>query len=155
MAAAAIDRAGALADFRRALANWKMPARRFVFADADGSVAVQDAPAAGRLREPPATRAAAEAVFAHVLGVTSAALRFNVGPLPRPADDSQVRGAIDLRSWDRSRAVNAPGQSAWRASAHYDDAAKSWSVGGMFPLLFSEDAIRANAEATLTLSPKR
>jgi len=25
----------------------------------------------------------------------------------------------------------------------------------MFPLLFSEDAVRANAEATLTLSPRR
>ena len=155
MAAPAIDRARTLADFRAALTHWKMPARRFVYADADGHVAVQDVPAAGRLREAPAERAAADAVFAHLLGVTPAALRFNVGPLPRPPDDGQVRGTIDLRSWDRSRMLNAPGQSAWRASAHYDDAAKAWSGAEMFPLLFSEDAVRANAEATLTLSPRR
>jgi len=155
MAAPAIDRARTLADFRAALTYWKMPARRFLYADGDGHVAVQDVPAAGRLREAPAERAAADAVFAHVLGVTPPALRFNVGPLPRPADDSQVRGTFDVRSWDRSRMLNAPGQSAWRASAHYDDAAKAWSGGEMFPLVFSEDAVRANAEATLTLSPKR
>ena len=155
MAATAIDRARTLADFREALTSWKMPARRFVFADADGRAAVQDAPSAGRVREAPANSAAADAIFAHVLGVTPAALRFNVGPFPRPADDSQVRGDVDVRSWDRSRLLNAPGQSAWRGSAHYDDAAKAWSGGEMFQLVFSEEAVRANAEATLTLSPKR
>jgi acyl-homoserine lactone acylase PvdQ len=87
--------------------------------------------------------------------VTTAALRFNVGPLARPVDDSQVRGDVDVRSWDRSRVVNAPGQSGWRASPHYDDAAKAWSRGEMFPLVYSEDAVRANTEATLTLNPKR
>ena len=155
MAATAIDRARTLADFRAALAHWKMPARRFVFADADGHVALQDAPSAGRIREARAEGATADAVFAHVLGVTPAARRFNVGPLPRPADDGQVRGDVDVRAWDRSRMLNAPGQSAWRAGAHYDDAATAWSAGEMFPLVFSEEAIRANAEATLTLSPKR
>jgi penicillin amidase len=155
MAATAIDRARTLADFRAALTHWKMPPRRFVFADADGHVAVQDAPSAGHAREARAEGAAADAIFAHVLGVTPAARRFNVGPLPRPADDGQVRGDVDVLSWDRSRMLNAPGQSAWRASTHYDDAAKAWSGGEMFPLVFSAEAISANAEATLTLSPKR
>jgi penicillin amidase len=153
--APAIDRARGWADFRAALAHWKMPARRFFYADVDGRVQVQDAPAQGGVRDAPPEHATTDATFAHVLGVTTAALRFNVGPLARPMDESQVRGTIDVRSWDRSRILNAPGQSGSRASVHYDDAAKAWSAGETFPLVFSEDAVRANAEATLTLSPKR
>lgn len=96
------------------------------------------------------------AVFAHVLGVIEATRRrFNVGPLPRPRDDQPFRAVFDPRSWDASRVVNAPGQSELPDSPHFADLAAVWSKGEMVPLAFSDDAIKANAEATLTLVPRR
>jgi penicillin amidase len=94
-----------------------------------------------------------EAVFAHPLAVTAVRRqRFNVGPLRRPAgDDSPVRMAIDTADWDRSRAMNAPGQSGSPASAHFSDLAKLWSSGDQFQLVFTDAAVQAHAEATLTL----
>jgi penicillin amidase len=94
-----------------------------------------------------------EAVFAHPLAVTAARRqRFNIGPLPRPAgDDSPVRLAIDTVEWDRSQAMNAPGQSGSPASAHFSDLAKLWSSGDLFQLAFTDAAVQAHAAATLTL----
>jgi len=61
---------------------------------------------------------------------------------------------MDVADWDRSVAQNAPGQNGSPASAHFKDLAKLWAAGEYFPLAFSEAAIRANAESTLTLVPK-
>ena len=92
-------------------------------------------------------------VFAHVLGVGGRS-RFNVGPVPRPPEEEQTRLVFDRSGWDRSRGINAPGQSGSLASPHYADAAVPWSADQLFELWFSEDAVRANAEATLTLTPR-
>jgi len=117
LGALALDRAGAWPDFRTALAAWKMPPRRVLFADVDGNVGFQDAalvpmrrgrewiswlslddlPYAFNRRGPEiaasdprgsVTSQARQALFAHVLGITAAARqRFSVGPIDRPAID--------------------------------------------------------------------
>jgi penicillin amidase len=56
--------------------------------------------------------------------------------------------------WDRSTALNAPGQSGWADSPHFADQVKLWSEGKPFPLAFSDQAVQAHAEATLTLTPR-
>src|SRR5579864_7323681 len=43
LGALALDRAASWTEFRAALARWKMPARRVVYADADGNIGFQDA----------------------------------------------------------------------------------------------------------------
>jgi penicillin amidase len=99
--------------------------------------------------------AAPQAVFVHPLAITpEARRRFNVGPLPRARDDSAVQAAFSLRRWDASRAIAAPGQSESPDSPHFADMAALWSAGEMFALVFSDAAVTANAEATLTLVPK-
>jgi penicillin G amidase len=156
LGALAIDRARTAAEFRDALTHWKTPARQFVYADVDGASHSAPGHVEGRAGDGDPTgspRAEQPAVFAHVLGVGGRG-GFNVGPVTRPADDSQMRMTIDLRAWDRSQAINAPGQSGTPSSAHYSDAATLWSSGGAFELSFGEDAVRANAAATLTLVPR-
>ena len=98
-----------------------------------------------------------QAVFAHVLGTGAAARqRFNIGPVVRPPDDdSPVRAVLEPHDWDRSRAISAPGQSESPGSPHFADLVRLWSNGEYFPLVFSDGAVRANTEATLTLEPQR
>lgn len=109
--------------------------------------------------------------FRHLLGVkSSAAGRFNLGPFATPGygdtlmatDGPQFEvtngpsfsAVYDVRTWDRSVAQNAPGQSGSPASPHYGDLAKLWAAGDYFPLSFSDQAVQANAESTLTLVPR-
>jgi penicillin amidase len=187
LASIAIDRARTWPEFREAVARWKTPAARFVYADADGNIGFQDAalvpsrragewvgwrarddlPHAfnspgGAMAAPAASReprpaAGVEALFAHPLAVTAdRRQRFNIGPLGRPADDdSPFRTQLTATDWDRSRAINAPGQSESPATAHFSDLATLWSMGEYFPLSFSESAVSTNAVATLTLTPIR
>lgn len=118
-----------------------------------------DGVAAADPRHDGPSAASAEATFAHPLAITAARRqRFNIGPLSRPADDdSPLRALLDSKDWDRSRAVNAPGQSGSPASPHFSDLAKLWSSGDLVPLLFSDAAVQANTESTLTLvsTPRR
>jgi penicillin amidase len=178
LASLAIDRAGDLSELRAALTGWKMPARRVVFLDADGNggfhdVALvpirragewigwrpfDDLPHGAQSAEnvapgPRQPDVADEAVFAYPLAVTAARRqRFNIGPLSRPSgDDSPIRMAIDTADWDRSRAMNAPGQSGSPASAHFSDLAKLWSSGDLFQLAFTDAAVQAHTSATLIL----
>ena len=112
------------------------------------------------------------ATFEHPLAATAAARRlFDVGPFARPGYGDTVmatygsglsqeggasfREVIDLADWDRSVATSAPGQSESPASPHFADLAKLWAAGDYFPLAFSDAAVGANAEATLTLTPRR
>lgn len=102
----------------------------------------------------------ASVVFRHPLAITDAArVRFDIGPLSPPAgDDRPFRiewNASNAAAWDESKAINAPGQSEWRGSPHYGDHAQLWSAGEMARLVYSEAAVTANAESTLTLVPDR
>jgi penicillin amidase len=114
--------------------------------------------------------ASGEIVFSHPLALTEATRRrFNVGPFARPAyagilmstsgrlPDAAVGAAFsaifDAGDWDRSLAQNAPGQSESPDSAHYRDLASLWAGGEYVPLAFSDAAVAANSESTLTLTP--
>src|SRR5262249_855760 len=95
----------------------------------------------------------------------------DIGPIPRSGDaetvgatgyygDSyeQVEGAsyrqiLDLSDWDKSLAVNTPGQSGQPASVHYSDLVSMWTNGDYFPLLYSRDAVEREATDRLTLEP--
>jgi acyl-homoserine lactone acylase PvdQ len=180
LAALALDVARSSPEIEAAIAKWKLPPRRVVFVEADDRVGTTTGDARSLAtgadpfersrkvdrsekktrdaRSDDEVRAARSAsnrtAFPHVLGVTEAARdRFTVGPLPRPTSDAPFRAMLDPRSWDASRAINAPGQSESRDSPHYDDLAGPWSAGEMVPLWFSDAAVAANAEATLTLVP--
>jgi acyl-homoserine lactone acylase PvdQ len=184
LGALALNRAASWAEFRGALAAWRMPARRVLYADVDGNIGFQDAalvpiresrewvgwtsldalpraynPGAGTVRagdaKPSAVPVPEPALFAHVLAITPAARdRFNVGPLQRPIDRSTVRAVFDPRQWDRSHAVAAPGQSESPDGRHFRDLAEVWARGETIPLAFSDSAVQANTESTLTMIPR-
>lgn len=97
---------------------------------------------------------------------------FDLGPIPRPGDDytvnatgfrpgdyKQVAGAsyreiMDLSDWDKSVAVNVPGQSGQPGSPHYSDLLPLWSEGQYFPLSYSREAVEKYATDKLVLEPK-
>jgi penicillin G amidase len=95
-----------------------------------------------------------DVTFVHPLGITDAARRrFNVtGRAPERVERFAI--VFNPADWDRSTAIDAPGQSGSPDSPHFADLAKLWSAGQSFPLAFSEQAIAANASSTLTLTPR-
>jgi len=156
LAALSIDRAETVDEFRAALSRWKLPPRRFVYRD-DRLSGEHDAPmsAGSAARQPSGAPPSQRAAFPHVLAITDAARRrFNVGPVRRPRDGASPVGAVfDTRNWDRSRAINAPGQAGSPPSDHYRDLAAGWTRGERVLLTFSDAAVQANAAETLTLVP--
>jgi penicillin G amidase len=184
LAALTLDRARTLEEFRSALKRWKMPPSRVVYAGAGGASGFQDAalvplrragewigwktiddlPHAFDPRGPIVARSGPRetpaidrsAVFAHVLAISGPARhRFNIGPLVRPDDDAPVHATLAPADWDRSTAMNAPGQSGSPGSAHFSDLAALWEKGEAFPLAFSDAAVQASARNTLVLTPKQ
>jgi penicillin amidase len=118
-----------------------------------------------------ATDKAKTVTFAHPLAVTEdTRRRFNIGPFPLPGYSDTVlatgdasasrpigpslRVVMDTADWDQSKATNAPGQSEAADSPHFRDLASAWAAGEYFPLSFSEEAIRANTESVLVLTPR-
>jgi penicillin G amidase len=109
-------------------------------------------------------------IFKHPLAISQAARRrFNVGPFELagypdtvlstfPSTDvtggASFRQIVDLSDWDRSVWTNAPGQSGAPGSRHFADLARPWSAGEYFPMAFSDAAVEAAAETTLTLTPR-
>jgi len=85
----------------------------------------------------------------------------DVGPMPRGGDsytvtatggsDNQTSGGslkliADLDDWDRSLALNNPGQSGDPRSPHYRDLFELWSRGKYFPIFFSKQRIESVTE---------
>jgi penicillin amidase len=113
------------------------------------------------------------AMFIHPLAPVSEAARarFNLGPYPRAgygdtvfatggpkylqSDGATFREIMDVADWDHSVGTSAPGQSGQPGSPHFDDLAKLWAAEQYFPYSFSQALVEMNAEATLTLSPRR
>ncbi len=111
--------------------------------------------------------------FEHPLGAALDALGpgRDVGPLPiggsgstvmntryRPGDFRAIGGAsfrtvIDVGAWDRSRFINAPGQSGDPRSPHYGDLAPAWAGRGYHPLLYSNEAVDAVVRIRIVLVP--
>ncbi|WP_353152758.1 penicillin acylase family protein [Pollutimonas bauzanensis] len=113
------------------------------------------------------------AVFTHPLSPIldkAGKERFNVGdwplagsaftPLAASYNDNfqlqsgaSYRMILDVGNWDASQVTNTPGQSGNVNSKHYKDLAPLWASGQYFPLLYSESAVQANTETTITLTP--
>ncbi len=79
-------------------------------------------------------------------------------PLATGPGFDQTAGAsfshiCDVGDWDRSLALNAPGQSGQPGSKHYSDLLKRWEEADYFPLLFSRQAIDAATDEALLLEP--
>jgi penicillin G amidase len=109
--------------------------------------------------------------FRHSLDKRGDEAKLDRGPIERPGDGDtvdvtaarppsfeQVHGAsfreiLDLADWDRSLAINVPGQSGTPGSAHYDDLIPLWARGEYFPLLFTRAQIERNAGDTMILQP--
>jgi penicillin amidase len=77
------------------------------------------------------------------------------GQRPESVVGASFAAVFDLADWDRSVAQNAPGQSESPANPHFADLARLWSEGQYFQMAFSEGAVTAAAESTLTLEPTR
>jgi penicillin amidase len=111
--------------------------------------------------------------FRHPLDrLPGAAKLLDLGPLARPGDGSTVnatsfgpdfeqesgasyREIMDLADWDRSVAVNVPGQSGQPASPHYSDLLPLWAEGQYFPLLYTKPAVEQQTSDRLQLVPER
>jgi hypothetical protein len=93
-------------------------------------------------------------LFSHPLAISNAARRrFNVGPIkPRPDSHGPFAIGSNPLDWDRSRVLNAPGQSGSPDSPHFGDFAKRWATGEPVELAFTDAAVQAAAESTLTLT---
>jgi penicillin amidase len=95
----------------------------------------------------------------------------DLGPVARPGDEEtvnstgyygksfeQVAGAsyrevLDTSDWDKSVAVNVPGQSGQPGSVHYSDLLSLWAEGRYFPLSYSAIAVEKAATDKLLLEP--
>ena len=93
------------------------------------------------------------------------------GPVARPGDEETVdatgydtgsfqqnsgasyREILDTSDWDKSVAVNVPGQSGQPGSKHYSDLLPLWTEGKYFPLAYSRAAVEKVATDVLTLQP--
>ena len=96
----------------------------------------------------------------------------DLGPVPRPGDEYTVnatgfrdggfeqgsgasyREVLDTSDWDRSVAVNTPGQSGQPESPHYSDLLPLWRDGKYFPLLYSRPAVESETVDRLVLQPQ-
>lgn len=68
-------------------------------------------------------------------------------------EGASYREILDAGDWDRSVAVNAPGQSGQPGSRHYDDLLPLWDSGKYFPLVYSRHAVEAATVDRLVLRP--
>jgi penicillin amidase len=75
------------------------------------------------------------------------------GPAAPGGFSPGYRQVIDLANWDRSTFQMPAGNSGIPGHPHYGDCAPEFFEGVQRPLLYSADAIAANAEGTLVLEP--
>jgi penicillin amidase len=69
------------------------------------------------------------------------------------AHGASYREILDPGDWDRSLAINVPGQSGQPGARHYDDLLPLWSAGEYFPLVFSRAAVDRATTDVLRLEP--
>jgi penicillin amidase len=79
----------------------------------------------------------------------------NVGAGFDVAHGASYREILDVADWDRSVAVNVPGQSGQPVSPHYADLLPLWAEGRYFPLLFSRGKVEAESGERLVLEPAK
>ena len=66
---------------------------------------------------------------------------------------ASVRLVMDVGEWDRSMAINTPGQSGDAGNPHYRDLLPLWAAGQYVPLLYSRAAVERAAETMIELTP--
>lgn len=66
---------------------------------------------------------------------------------------ASFRMILDVGAWDNSVCINVPGQSGDPRSPHYNDLSEPWSKGAYVPLLYSDEAIAAQAVHRIMLVP--
>ncbi len=71
----------------------------------------------------------------------------------RVRSNPSMRMIIDLADFDRSLAIHPTGQSGHPSHKNYDSMIDLWLNGQYHPFAFSEAAVDATTEQTLTLSP--
>ena len=64
------------------------------------------------------------------------------------------RMVLDVGRWDRSRAINSPGQSGVPESRHYADLLEPWARGEAFPLIYSRKAVDRETRERVVLAPR-
>jgi hypothetical protein len=69
------------------------------------------------------------------------------------ADGATYREILDVGDWDRSLAINVPGQSGQPASPYYSNLLRMWADNDYFPLVYSRKAVDANTAHRLVLEP--
>jgi penicillin amidase len=115
-------------------------------------------------------RAALRHPLAHLLPAPGDG-SLEIGPLPRGGSGDTVgntsyrtetfrqqsgasfRMVVDVGAWDRSVAMNTPGQSGNPTSPHWDDLFPEWAADRAFPLLYSRERIEAETVLRIVLEP--
>ena len=77
----------------------------------------------------------------------------HLGPGATGAFSPSYRQVVDLERWDRSTFQLPTGNSGIPGHPRYDDCAREFLAGIQRPLLFTREAVRAQAEHVLTLEP--
>ena len=60
---------------------------------------------------------------------------------------------LDVGLWDEAEATNTPGQSGDPRSPYYANLLDGWAMDSSIPLLYSKDAVLANAAFRIDLTP--
>jgi penicillin amidase len=66
-----------------------------------------------------------------------------------------LRMVLDIGEWDRSVAMNVPGQSGDPRAPHYKDLVATWANDDSVPLLFTREAVETATAQTFVLRPRR
>jgi len=84
-----------------------------------------------------------------IVGLTTKS-EATLDPFIRPS----FRAVFTANDWNRSIAINAPGQSGSPASTNYDDMAVRWASADDVPLSFDQSKANSEAREVLTLQPR-
>jgi penicillin amidase len=68
-------------------------------------------------------------------------------------EGGSFRMVLDVGNWDAARMTNAPGQSGDPRSPFYQNLLEAWATEQSFPMIYSEDAVRANAVTVIRMIP--
>jgi penicillin amidase len=93
----------------------------------------------------------------------------NIGPLPRGGygytvgstgngliqrSGATFKVIIDTGDWDKSAAMNSPGQSGDPENKHYKDLFEHWAKDKYFPLFYSKEKVKAVQDYQYLLTPQ-
>jgi penicillin amidase len=80
-------------------------------------------------------------------------INVGAGPGFAAVHGASFREVLDVADWDRSVAINVPGQSGEPGSPHYSDLLPLWAGERSFPFLFSHERIEQASPERLLLAP--